>query len=152
MGFFSWKTQDTDRSICNQFSDRKPFPVIMTDNKGNQWHEDNYEGYGIFGGKDYYELLDEMNGGTGDRKAGIDREFTPRKFPNPTIYPSLSECGKYYNGEQPESCEDQGYFYDDDDDDESEDEDELEDPPFGDILWDKNDTDPAGGHGPSSHI
>ena len=32
----------------------------MLDNKGNVWTEDNYEGYGVFGGKDYYELLAEL--------------------------------------------------------------------------------------------
>ena len=35
----------------------------MTDDKGNRWEESNYDGYGVFGGKDYYALLDEMNGG-----------------------------------------------------------------------------------------
>lgn len=110
MGFFSWKTQDTDRSICNKYSDREPFRVIMTDNKGQQWIEDDYDGYGIFGGKDYYELLDEMNGGTGNRETGIDRQYQPDKYPD-TIYPSLSENGAYYVGQQPEDCNYQGYFY-----------------------------------------
>ena len=34
----------------------------MKDNQGNLWKEDNYEGYGVFGGKDFYELMAEMNG------------------------------------------------------------------------------------------
>ena len=118
MGFFSWKTQDTDRSICNTFSVRLPFTVIMTDDKGNKWKENNYEGYGEFGGKDYYSLLDEMNGGTGDRMRGIELEFYPEKFPeiSKIIFPSLSENGEYFNGEPPESCEYQGFFYNDDED------------------------------------
>jgi len=62
MGFFSWKTQDTDRSISNTYSNVKTFTVEMIDNAGNIFTEDNYEGYGRFGGKDYYELLAEMNG------------------------------------------------------------------------------------------
>jgi len=33
----------------------------MKDNKGNSWKEDDYKGYGEFGGKNYYELLTEMN-------------------------------------------------------------------------------------------
>jgi hypothetical protein len=33
----------------------------MVDHLGNQWIEDSYEGYGEFGGKDFYELLAEMN-------------------------------------------------------------------------------------------
>jgi len=62
MGFFSWKTQDTDKSIANNYSNRNTFRVQMIDNNGNVWTESDYEGYGGFGGKDYYELLAEMNG------------------------------------------------------------------------------------------
>ena len=72
MGFFSWMTQDTNRSIANHYSGEPVFTVYMMDDKGNSWREDNYEGYGEFDGKDYYELLDEMNGGGGDRDAGIE--------------------------------------------------------------------------------
>ena len=61
MGFFSFFTQDTHESIPNTFSNRPTFPVTMADDKGNTWVENDYEGYGVFGGKDYYELLDEMN-------------------------------------------------------------------------------------------
>ncbi len=61
MGFFSWITQDTNRSIPSSYSDRPTFPVTMTDDKGNKWTEDNYEGYGEFVGKDYYQLIAEMN-------------------------------------------------------------------------------------------
>lgn len=71
MGFFSWHTQDTNKSIANCHSSKETFPVTMTDNKGNRWHENNYEGYGEFGGKDYYELLAEMNGYESDRNKGI---------------------------------------------------------------------------------
>lgn len=62
MGFFSWKTQDTNRSIANVHSDGDKFEVTMTDNEGNKWTEESYGGYGCFGGKDFYELLAEMNG------------------------------------------------------------------------------------------
>ena len=67
MGFFSWNTQDTDKSIANQYSNRKTFRVQMIDNKGNVFTENEYEGYGVFGGKDYYELLAEMNGFESDK-------------------------------------------------------------------------------------
>tara|TARA_R110000772_G_C13310268_1_gene440071 strand:+ start:15857 stop:16330 length:474 start_codon:yes stop_codon:yes gene_type:complete len=70
MGFFSWKTQDTNRSIPSSYSERKTFPVTLSDDKGNTWKEPDYEGYGVFGGKDYYELLAEMNGRT-TRNEGI---------------------------------------------------------------------------------
>ena len=57
MGQFSWIAQDTQKSISNTY----PTPVTMTDNKGNKWTENDYEGYGVFQGKDFYDLLAEMN-------------------------------------------------------------------------------------------
>jgi len=62
MGFFSWITQDTNTSIANHHSSQPCATVYMTDDNGNIWEENDYEGYGVFGGKDYYELLAEMNG------------------------------------------------------------------------------------------
>lgn len=78
MGFFSWKTQDTKRSIANIHSSRDVFTVYMKDNKGNVWKEDSYDGYGVIGGIDFYQLLAEMNNAQGltgdvdtDRLIGI---------------------------------------------------------------------------------
>lgn len=120
MGFFSWMTQDTDKSIASSYSNRPTFTVHMIDDKGNVWKEENYEGYGEFGGKDYYELLSEMNGGTGDRGEGISMAFdgdgTGR---NPSVkHPNLVEVvsGWEYTAEAPLSCPDQGYFYSDEED------------------------------------
>ena len=62
MGMFSWKTNDTRRSIKTACSGKPTFRVYMVDHLGNQWIEDSYEGYGVFGGKDFYELVAEMNG------------------------------------------------------------------------------------------
>jgi len=118
MGFFSWITQDTEQSIANIYSLRKPIKVVMADDKGNKWEEANYEGYGIFGGKDYYELVSEMNGGSGERDEGIGMSFNdPDEYPdNPHIgkqfiFPSLTTDGEYRGGLKPEDCEFQGYFY-----------------------------------------
>lgn len=136
MGFFSWKTQDTDNSIANQYSNRKTFRVQMLDNKGNVWTEDNYEGYGRFGGKDFYELLAEMNGfesdKTGDeytdeaRGFGINLAF--KDNPNGiatkgVFYPNLIEQadGWFYNESGADNCEYQGYFYDETDYDDEDD-------------------------------
>jgi len=88
----------------------------MTDNRGNQFIEDEYEGYGKFGGKDYYSLLDEMNGGPGYRERGITRAFSGDIN---TIFPSLSEDGRYYDGRAPENCQFQGYFYCEDEDEDT---------------------------------
>ena len=60
MGQFSWITDDTDRQIGSM--EENTITVYMHDDKGNVWKEDEYEGYGEFGGKDYYELVAEMNG------------------------------------------------------------------------------------------
>ena len=70
MGCFSWYTQDTKKSIANRHSTRTVFTVYLHDDKGCKWQEDNYERYGVFGGKDFYELLAEMNGFTPDRQIG----------------------------------------------------------------------------------
>ena len=60
MGFFSWKTQDTKRSIANRYSNRKTFTVYMVNPVTKEaFIESNYEGYGEFGGKDFYELVAE---------------------------------------------------------------------------------------------
>jgi len=122
MGFFSWMTQDTDRSIANRWSGRETFPVYMIDDKGNVWHEPYYDGYGVFGGKDYYELLAEMNGLGPYRMLGLELAFS--KTPK-VKHPNLVEDATNwtYNPEGPESCELQGFFYGrDSDEDDHEDE------------------------------
>lgn len=58
MGQFSWFTQDTHHRIVNG----EEHTVYLVDDKGNKYKENFYEGYGVFGGKDFYELLAEMNG------------------------------------------------------------------------------------------
>jgi len=109
MGFFSWLTQDTNRSISNYFSIKPVFPVFMTDNKGQVWKEYCYEGYGVFGGKDYYELMAEMNDLTSREKA-IDLFYNAVKT---TLFPNLIEHPKQWQwkNEKPKPCPNQGYFY-----------------------------------------
>ena len=107
MGFFSWITQDTKESIPSKYSERNTIPVTMTDDKGNKWHEAYYEGYGVFGGKDFYELLAEMNGKT-TRDEGIDIAFSDEPHKQPNL--NRSETQEWENT-HPEMCEAQGYFY-----------------------------------------
>jgi hypothetical protein len=57
-------TQDTGQQIGSQ--DENQIPVYMFDDKGKYYYENDYEGYGVFGGKDYYDLVAEMNGYTAD--------------------------------------------------------------------------------------
>ena len=121
MGFFSWMTQDTNRSIPSSYSGRAPITVYMLDDKGNSWKEEAYEGYGLFGGKDYYELLAEMNGFK-TRDEGIDVEFKNGK---PFITPNLVESNTWkWKDEKPMDCRAQGYFYYDDEEEEEEEEEE----------------------------
>ena len=109
MGFFSWHTNDTHDPIWNTYSGHDTKTVYMIDNKGNTWREDNYEGYGDFGGKDYYELLAEMNGLDSDRQLGIDLNFNREGIdfitPNLVTDPSIP-----WKDEQPLDHEGQGYW------------------------------------------
>lgn len=109
MGQFSWIAQDTLKSISN----RNPKPVTMVDNKGNKWTENSYAGYGIFGGKDFYQLLAEMNnceGLTGnvdkDRNFGIDLFFGDKAFISPNFY---EDGTREWKNRSPLPCPDQGW-------------------------------------------
>jgi len=114
MGFFSWEAQDTNKSIPSHFSNRTTFPITMTDHNGNQWTEENYEGYGIFGGKDFYDLLAEMNGGSG-REEGISLAFGNKPF----LSPNLNEDPKVkWENRAPKDCPNQGFFYPENEDEE----------------------------------
>jgi hypothetical protein len=132
MGFFSWKTSDTQRSIPSSYSNRKKFPVHMITEDGQVFTENDYDGYGEFGGKDFYELLAELNGKV-TREEGIDLSFNENpsgefngKFKLPKLVENLNtyvprgdnEQWKNYFNLLPHSecCEFQGFFYDDGDD------------------------------------
>ena len=125
MGFFSWMTQDTKRSISNNYSVLRPFTVYMIDDNGNQFREDNYNGYGEFGGKDFYQLVAEMNmvdPALHTRDVGISLEFSPEEVVGErkqagVIFPTLVEkLNVGWLNSQPASCPDQGFFYPDNDD------------------------------------
>ena len=140
MGFFSWNTSDTNRSIANQHSSRKTFTVHMITEDGQVYTENDYEGYGVFGGKDFYTLVAELNGvATGnndkDRSLGIDICFKDNPsgdFNGMFRYPKLVEnlpkqdrtWGDSWNElDYPKSCEYQGYFYENEDEDDAWDDD-----------------------------
>lgn len=135
MGFFSWKTCDTDESIAiaNNCSTRPTSTVHMIAPDGRVFTEPDYEGYGEFGGKDFYELLAEINGLESDRQLGIDLAFkvNPGGDNSPgVIYPKFVQeldddvVAQYADLPNPESCEAQGFFY-------TEEEDEKEDDDWG---------------------
>ncbi len=92
MGQFSWITQDTNEDIRNNSTNPELNAAYMHDNKGNVWEEKNYEGYGVFGGKDYYQLVAEMNGVDGitgdednDRELGIELAFSGKPYLSPNL-------------------------------------------------------------------
>lgn len=108
MGFFSFKTQDTKRSVPNVYSKRKTFKVHMHDDKGNVYTDDKYEGYGDFGGMDFYELMASMNGMKG-RYEAINAWSTKQ---DGVLYPNLTESAEWdWRNECPDNCKFQGYFY-----------------------------------------
>lgn len=143
MGFFSWWTRahrgKQSRPIYNTFflkriqeegeHDMEKFcqkvwmHVPGADGKLASSHlEENYEGYGVFGGVDYYVALskcnpeahDDMSDMTDDqhRSRGIDLTFSS---PKARIFPVFTES-KTYEGSfstECESCEGQGYWIED---------------------------------------
>jgi hypothetical protein len=110
MGFFSWKTSDTQETIWNIYSGKKTIGVYLIDDRGNKWFEDKYDGYGFFGGKDFYELLAEMNGKESDRNIGLDLAFSDNpseyKFPKLVVDPNI----KYEDVPDCKQCRTQGFF------------------------------------------
>lgn len=64
MGFFSWITSDTHKSISNAYSTRGALPVYLLvpdDYGGEPIYEPNYDGYGRFDGRDAYDLVADWN-------------------------------------------------------------------------------------------
>ena len=124
MGFFSWIAQDTNTPIYIDGYQKKGYEqrtYYMWDNNGNSWKEPSYEGYGMFGGKDYYILLAEMNRIYGEdvtedqkRKEGIDIEFSSNH--DGILFPNLTETSIWtWKNKQPHSHYNQGCYseYDD---------------------------------------
>ena len=57
MGSFSWYASDTHRAIRSE----NPFPVYALRPDGAPFLEESYEGYGVFGGQDIYDLVADWN-------------------------------------------------------------------------------------------
>ena len=84
MGQFSWLATDTGESIKNdQHKGYQKVKMVYKDQKGVQQiaEEDEYEGYGEFGGIDFYEAIVWMNpwykgGGKNERYRLVLRERT----------------------------------------------------------------------------
>ena len=120
MGQFSWITSDTDRSVLCDGTVK----VKMLSPDGRVFEETNYEGYGVFGGMDYFALVAELNGKGTDRQEGIDLLFkdnprgsaalaTESGIELPKIV-SIDARGGYDNYAPTESCPEQGWRQHDD--------------------------------------
>jgi len=123
MGFFSWKTADTKRPINNVYSKRphkRTVYLLQPDSKPSI-AENDYEGYGNFGGVDAYAWLARMNLGIDGpddeiRGAGISLQFkndpsgadmTHIKYP---LKFSFSKHAVYEDLPASEADPNQGYF------------------------------------------
>lgn len=114
MGWYSWKTQNSNRSIIINGLGTRNYPsrtCYMWDNKGRRWRETAYQGYGEFGGKNYHVLLAEMNREYTDdvdeetrRIDGINMEGSAG-----ILHPNLTDCRIWsWRNEIPSSCPYQG--------------------------------------------
>jgi hypothetical protein len=85
MGQFSWLTSDTGEQILEQLSDHGIKQTVYLLQPGDlpSIREDNYEGYGVFGGIDAMEWLARINGAGIDRNDGITLQYSgrPLQFP-----------------------------------------------------------------------
>lgn len=126
MGYFSWLTCDTERSISNRDSDRGTFPVYVLIPKefgGGHIEETDYDGYGRFGGQDIYSLVarwnapDKCNGNDdNDRLVGIDIacEDSQNESLRYPIKIAENPDAVYEYQSYSCNCPAQGYFYYDD--------------------------------------
>lgn len=124
MGYFSWVTSDTNKSICNIYSGKTTFPVYVLCPDQSIIREDNYEGNGIFGGRDIYALVaiwnvpDSCKGDNGEyledfniRDIGLklvykgdkDVKYPIKIVENPNL--------RYDDVITSKTCKYQGYFY-----------------------------------------
>ncbi len=83
MGFFSWKTADTEESIANVHTGRAKPVYLIQPNGEPPISEAAYAGYGMFGGVDAYSWL-------------ADKNFGDPKLVDLAI---MAECGRYHSDE-----------------------------------------------------
>jgi len=116
MGFFSWIKSNDKKPVRNRFAEDGPTPCKMIAPDGREWIEDNYQGYGVFGGMDFYELLADLNPPQDrvledweKRIYGIELDFSGKDVKRPKIV--SQGCRKAWE-DLPDSKIDplQGYF------------------------------------------
>ena len=113
MGFFSWKTADTGETIWNKHNRRGPTPCKMLTPDKPPRVERDYNGYGDFGGVDFYAEVDRLNGGTGDRDRGITLAHSREPGGGQVVKPRLVSIdfqGEWGDVSDSADCPTQGYF------------------------------------------
>lgn len=119
MGYFSFITCDSRKSIPNINSCREVFAVSLIAPDGRRWRENAYEGYGVFGGKDIYQLVAELNN-KDSRIDGINiccNQNSRGSFNKAAelgyLMPKLVEDENidFDSVPYPEECQFQGFFY-----------------------------------------
>jgi len=124
MGQFSWITSDTDQSVLCDGSVRSK----MLSPDGREFPEHNYEGYGVFDGMDYFDLVAELNGKE-TRQEGIDLLFQGDNRSGVAIVAaseygvklpkivSIDAKGSWEDYAHSESCPEQGWRQHDEEED-----------------------------------
>ena len=92
MGQFSWISVDTKEPIYCEGASQSVFMAVKEGGNTMLYPESDYKGYGVFGGKDFYEAFADMNDvpkGRGDRRGdGIGAWYHPEEGKQ-YIYPQL---------------------------------------------------------------
>lgn len=133
MGFFSFIAQDTNRTVyIADYGPKQTRTYYLKDNKGNTWKETQYEGYGVFGGMDFYLLVAIMNknilnvdidystvvslGEDAVEELDDIRDMAIDLCDKPVpeaVFPNISESRSWeWRNELPKNCPNQGMFKD----------------------------------------
>jgi hypothetical protein len=107
MGLFSWKCAVSRKKVASVYRGRESEQskcYLVTPSK--TFYEPGYEGYGMFGGADVFELV-----GEGDRDKGIDDYFSGKPAFDIKVVLASQYKGQRYDELQPsEDCERQGFY------------------------------------------
>lgn len=107
-GIFSWKCSKCGDSIYNKHSNKKELSSCYLITPDKTIYEPLYDGYGVFGNFDIYELL-----GEGNRDLGLDRYFDSPSMMPFDIKVVHEQCFHKDSDDELKSsmiCDKQGFF------------------------------------------
>ena len=131
MGFFSYKTSDTNKSIPNIYSGKEPVPVkILWPHTNEITISRSYAGYGVFNGNDVFASIAIANGFYAEilgrpeeenqenartafflQELPVDLDALHQKGLKVPKIASLAFTCDMSALPGPQNCEHQGYFY-----------------------------------------